>query len=77
MPEVQVSLYATLRRYVDGAASINIEVEPGCTIRQLIGQLGIPADQIRVVFIDNRAADLDHVLEGGEQIGMFPAIGGG
>ena len=56
MPEIQVSLYASLRRYIDGAASTVVQVEPGCTIRQLIGQLGIPADQARVVMVNNRAA---------------------
>ena len=77
MPQVQVNLYAILRKYVDGAASVEVEIEPGQTIGQLLEQLGVPTDQTRIVFVDSRAADLSGVLQGGEQVGVFPAIGGG
>ena len=77
MPQVEVSLYATLRRYIDGAASIGVDVEPGCTIEHVLGQLGIPSDQTRIIFLNNRAARLSDTLQGGEQLGIFPSIGGG
>jgi len=77
MSKVQVNLYATLRRYIGGAPSVDVEVKLGCTVARLLDQLGIPADQTRIIFIDNRAAAPDHVLQDGQQIGIFPAIGGG
>jgi len=77
MPQVKVNLYATLRRYVDGAASIDLEIEPGQTVGEVLEQLGVPAHHTRTVFVDNRAAKLSEQLHGGEQIGVFPAIGGG
>ncbi len=77
MPQVQVALYAVLRKYIGGAASIEVEIEPGQTIRQVLGQLGVPPDQTRIIFIDARAAGLEDPLQGGEQIGVFPAIAGG
>ena len=77
MPEVKVNLYATLRQYVGGAASVDVDVEPGCTIEQVLGRLGIPIDQTRIIFVDNRAAGLSDTLQGDEQIGVFPAVGGG
>jgi hypothetical protein len=39
--------------------------------------LGVPPDQTRIIFVNSRAADLSQVLQGGEQLGIFPAIGGG
>jgi len=77
MSHVRVSLYATLRRYIGGAASIEVDIEPGLTVQDVIEQLGVPPGQTRIIFVDNRAADLSKRLEGGEKLGIFPAIGGG
>lgn len=77
MPQVRVNLYAMLRKYVGGAASVEVEIEPGQTIERLLHQLGVPADQTRIIFVNSRAVGLSAVLQGGEEIGVFPAIGGG
>ena len=77
MPQVKVNLYATLRRYIGGAPSIEVEIEPGQTVQQVLGQLGVPADQTRIIFVNNRAAGLSQVLHRGDKLGIFPAIGGG
>ncbi len=77
MPQVQVNLYATLRKYVDGAASIEVEIEAGQSVEGVLKQLGVPPDQTRIIFVNNRAAGLSRSLQGGEKIGVFPAIGGG
>jgi molybdopterin converting factor small subunit len=74
---VKVNLYATLRKYVGGAPSVEVEIEPGQTVAEVLARLGVPADQTRIIFINNRAAGLSHVLQGGERLGVFPAIGGG
>jgi len=77
MSQVRVNLYAMLRKYVGGAASVEVEIEPGQTIERLLHQLGVPADQTRIIFVNSRAAGLSEVLQDGEEIGVFPAIGGG
>jgi len=77
MPEVQVNLYATLRQYLGGRRSAAVEIEPGETVREVLARLGVPTEQARLVFVDAKAARLDHPLEGGEQLAVFPAIAGG
>ena len=77
MAHVEVNLYATLRRYADGATSVEAEIEPGQTIEQMLRGLGVPPDQTRIIFVNHRAAGLSHPLQGGEHLGIFPAIGGG
>ena len=77
MPHVHVNLYATLRRHIDGAPSVEVEIDPGQTIAEVLDGLGVPSDQTRIIFLNNRAAGLLDRVEGGEQIGVFPAIGGG
>jgi molybdopterin synthase sulfur carrier subunit len=77
MPHVKVNLYATLRKYIGGAPSIQVEIEPGQTIRQVLERLQVPTDKTRIIFVDNRAAELTDALKGGERLAVFPAIGGG
>jgi sulfur carrier protein ThiS len=74
---VTVSVYANLREYTGGQPTVDVELPDGATIRTAIAQLGIPADQTRIVFVDHRAARLDDVVRGGQRIDLFSAIGGG
>jgi len=77
MVRVKVNLYATLRSHVGGARSIEVDVERGRTVGEVLEQLGVPPAQSRIVFVNNRGSTLSHRLQGGEQVGVFPAIGGG
>jgi len=77
MPQIQVSLYATLRQYVGGAAQLQVEIAPGQTVRQVLDQLHVPLDQTRIMFINHRAAKPTDVLQGGQRLDVFPGIGGG
>jgi len=77
MPRIQVNLYAALRQYIGGAPSIEVEIEPGQTVADVLSNLGVPKEQTRIIFLNNRAASLSDSLQGGDQLGVFPAIGGG
>jgi len=77
MAQVKVNLYATLRSYVGGIASVEVDVEPGETVEQVLHRLGVPPDQTRILFVNNRAATLSQPVEDGDRLGVFPAIGGG
>jgi sulfur carrier protein ThiS len=77
MPSVTVNLYASFRKHIGGQPSISFEIERGESIAQILERLGIPVEEARIIFCNNRIVDADHQLEGGELIGVFPAIGGG
>ncbi|MCY2995276.1 MAG: MoaD/ThiS family protein [Planctomycetota bacterium] len=77
MPQIKVQLYADLRRYIDGATGIEVEIEPGRTIGQVLDQLGVPREQARILFVNHRVAKLDQSLQGAERLDVFSAIGGG
>ena len=77
MSQVEVRLYAGLRAHVKGATSISVDVEPGETIARVLEKLSVPLNQTRIIFVNHRAANLDQELVGGEELGVFPAIGGG
>jgi len=77
MARVTVNLYAVLRKYVDGKPSVDVDIEPGQTIADVLNQLGIPLENARVLFVENKSVQPTTTLQGGEQVGVFPAIGGG
>ena len=77
MPQIKVQLYADLRRYIDGATGIELEIESGRTIGQVLDQLGVPREQARSLFVNHRVAKLEQSLLGGERLDVFSAIGGG
>ena len=77
MSQVEVRLYAGLRAHVKGATSVSVDIEPGQTIRDVLEKLSVPLGQTRIIFVNHRAAGLDQELAGGEELGVFPAIGGG
>ncbi len=77
MPRVTVNLYATFRQAIGGKPSVEVDIEPDQSIEQVLQGLGVPIDETRIVFCNNRLAQLDHKLQGGETLGIFPAIGGG
>ena len=77
MATIRVNLYASLRRYGGGKPSVEVEVAPGTTVGQVLAELGIPAGETRILFVDHRAATIEKPLSGGEKIGVFPVVGGG
>ena len=74
---VTVNLYAGLREFIDGAPSIDLELDSGTTIGQVMQRLGVPVEKTRIIFLNNRAAQPATPIEPGDQLSIFPAIGGG
>jgi len=82
-----VSLYAGLRQYApdrDGAAGggtaadpVPLEVEPGKTVADVLEHLGVPPEEARLVFVNRRAVEKDHILADGDSVGVFPPVAGG
>jgi molybdopterin synthase sulfur carrier subunit len=80
MIAVQVKLFATLRqRYPDLEIGepMPVELPEGTTAGQLLVHLKIPDDQVKIVFINHVIRNRDHVLVDGDDVGVFPPVGGG
>lgn len=74
--KIQLKLYATLRKYMPGDDD-EINIEPGSSVSDILKQIGIPATEAKLVFINGKRGAVDTVLEGGERLGIFPPVGGG
>ena len=87
--KVHVRLYATLvesvsrqslAQYPQGiraGSRLDVELPEGSTLADLIAHLALPTEQVRVFFVNARHQGLDYRLEPGDEVGIFPPIGGG
>ncbi|MDD5093789.1 MAG: MoaD/ThiS family protein [Dehalococcoidia bacterium] len=78
--KIEVNLFASLSRYKPGTiggCSWMVDCLSGTTVRQLLDQLGVPIDEVRLVFKNGVHIPPDTVLEDGDRLGIFPPIGGG
>ncbi len=69
-----VKCFATLYHYEPDP---DREYPEGATVRDVIVELGIPVDDVRIIFINGRGKELDAVLTDGDRLGLFPPVGGG
>ncbi len=77
---VHVRMFATLRRHYPNLGigeSMAVELTNGATIGQLIEHLHLPAAEIKIVFVNSITQKWEYTLDDGDQVGIFPAVGGG
>jgi molybdopterin converting factor small subunit len=77
---VHVKLFATLRRqYPDVGIGepMPVELPDGATVEQLIECLRLPAEQVKIVFVNNIVQQEQYTLNDGDELGIFPPVGGG
>lgn len=80
MITVHAKLFATLRQYRPGLGigeAFPVELPDGVTVSDLVRQLGLPEDQVKIVFVNALFQGLDHPLANGDEVGIFPPVGGG
>ncbi|MFP4109052.1 MAG: MoaD/ThiS family protein [Desulfonatronovibrio sp.] len=73
--KIQVACFATLSQYApeDG----HLEVSQGATPEDILDLLGIPRQEVKVIFVNGQNAGLQTLLQDNDRVGIFPAIGGG
>ena len=77
---VYVKLFATLRHYRPGleiGQAFPVQLPDGSTVADLIRQVGIPDGEVKLIFVNALFRDPDHVLADGDELGIFPPVGGG
>lgn len=73
--QVTVKLFATFR---NDRFKVAMQEHPaGINCRTIVLGLGLTEEEIGVVMVNGRHATLDHVLQEGETLSLFPLVGGG
>lgn len=73
---VSIRCFATLSRFTPEDAGA-FPVAGGETVADLVARLGIPLDDLKLVFVNGEHVALDATLKDGDRVGLFPAVGGG
>ena len=69
-----------LARYPQGIRAgtpLKVELPKGSTLADLVTNLDLPPEEIKVLFVNGRARKADHRLEPDDEVGIFPPVGGG
>ena len=77
---VQVKLYAGLPRLladVKSGVPFEVEIGKGTTVGDLLLRLQLPYEVVKVAFVNGRSRRVEHLLADGDEVGLFPPVGGG
>jgi molybdopterin converting factor small subunit len=80
--EMKTDIHISLRLFASLAQRMpehpdRFAVPPGATVGDVLSVLDIAADDAKLVFINNRRAELTSALADGDRLGIFPPVGGG
>ncbi len=79
--EITVRLLAIYRRYLpadhDERAGYRRQVAAGSQVGQVLAGLPLPPGEIYTFFVNGRHAESEQVLNEGDVLSVFPAVGGG
>jgi molybdopterin converting factor small subunit len=77
---IRVKLYATLAKYASASIMhepIEVEISDNATLTDLYDRLGIPRDEVKTSFVNSVMQSPEYRLSEGDQVGIFPPVGGG
>ena len=77
---VHVKLFAGLAQYGSDSKpgeAFEVEMPHEATAGDLLAVVGVPPEEAKVIFINGRARPRETPLAAGDQVGIFPPIGGG
>jgi len=80
MIEVEVRLYATLRKYSPETGvgePVILQMPEGASLADLLVRLGVPKSEMKTAFVNNRQQDEDYPLCDGDRVAFFSPIAGG
>ena len=74
---VSVRVLGQLRRYLQGQHRVTLSVGQGATVGDAIGSLGVPSEELSIVRLNGKPADLAELLHTGDHIDIFSPLAGG
>lgn len=70
-----IRLVGELKSYIGNKEEI--EVEAGQTLRQVLKDLGMPAEIVALVLVNEEQQDKDYILKEGDIVKLIAVMGGG
>ncbi len=73
---ITLKCFASLSRFSPPDADA-YPIAQGDTAGSVVARLGIPPEELKLVFVNGTHAELSAPLAQGDRLGLFPAVGGG
>jgi len=73
---IEIKLFATLTQFLPENGD-NYPIEDGETVGSLIEKIGVPVDDVSLMFVNSLKVGLDRELQDKDRVGLFPPVGGG
>ncbi|MEE4311381.1 MAG: MoaD/ThiS family protein [candidate division KSB1 bacterium] len=77
MIRIELQLHGELKRHCDDQSKLEMTLEEGCSVKQLIGKSGVPAEEIAFAAVNGSRVPVDHVIEDGDRVKLFQFVAGG
>ena len=77
MKKVSISLYGTLRISKPDLADRDLVQTRATSVAELLTEMNIPRDQAAIVFVDGKRVRLESEIRDGNNVKIFPMLGGG
>lgn len=77
---IKVFLSSSLRKYVehyDPLTGIDRTIANPVRVEDLCNDLKIPAEAVKIAMINGKRVGMDHHVEKGDRVALFPPVGGG
>jgi len=75
--KIKISLYATLRIKRRDLLDRELVTANASSVGQLLAELDLTRDEAAIVFVNGKRAGLESVIQDGDEIKIFPMLGGG
>lgn len=77
MKRITVHLQASLRRKRSGTGDLGLVITGAATVGELLGELDVSEEEAAMVFVNGERAAAETVVRDGDEIRVFPLVGGG
>lgn len=75
---IQLKMFGGLAEYLpEKSIPYPAEGADGSTVGELLDTFSVPRDKPRILLVNSRHANLDHVLQDGDVVAVFPPVAGG
>ena len=73
--QVRIKCFATLSDHTPEGGVLALPA--GGTVENALAAIGLAPEDVKLVFVNSKHAEMDAPLADGDQLGIFPAVGGG
>jgi molybdopterin synthase sulfur carrier subunit len=73
---IELKLFVTLSKFLPANAD-NYKVTEDKTVEDMMVDLGLPSELVKLIFINGKRQDRGYMLKANDRVGLFPPVGGG